>query len=906
MSPSPDKPLPTGTVTFLFTDIEGSTRLLTALGLDYDHFLAAHAKILRRAISSHDGIEVGTEGDAFFAVFPSAIEAVKAAAGAQRELHAASWPDGASLRVRMGLHTGEGRLGGDNYIGIDVHRAARVAAAGHGGQVLLSDATRVLVAQDLPEGVGLRDLAEHRLKDLPAPERIWQLDIEGLRSEFPTIRSLDARPNNLPLTATALIGRERELAEIAGLVREHRLVTLAGPGGTGKTRLALATAQRVLTNFPDGAFFVALEDARDRPMVAAAVAAALGVREKVERDVEHGVREFTAGRALLLVLDNFEQVVAAAPFVADLLAGSPRLRIVVTSRSPLHLSGEQEYAVPPLGLPDLNRLPPLTAISQYESVALFIDRATAVRSDFAVTASNARAIAEICVRLDGLPLAIELAAARIKLLSPQAILERLVRSLPLLGAGPQDLPARQRTLRGTMDWSYELLDGAERRFFERVAVFAGGWTIEACEDVCNPRGELEIDTLDGLTSLADKSLIHRAGGEDAEPRFGMLQVVREFAAERLEAGDDAEKIRRRHAMVILELVERAEPELIRTELRDWQRRMRREEDNVRAALRWAIATGEAEIGLRTAAALWRFWQYWAEFREGRRWLESLLALPAASAPTAGRAKAVSALGSVLYWQGDAERATDLYDEALRFYRQLGDDRQIGDALYDAAWAAVGRNDLAAAIGASHEALEHYRQADDRAGAARVTAFLGTGAYLMGGGGSKEDAIASARDAVEMSRRLGRLYDVADWLGTVSFVQFRAGDHLNALAAFRDSVRAWREMENVGMLPYMKMGAALELSLGRPDRAVRLAAVAARAVEDIGGELPEAMVGDVNPLEDVHGLLDEDVFARAVEEGRAMTFDEAAAYALEESPAPSEQTRMLETDSTPSAVDGGPA
>ena len=884
MSAASDTPLPIGTVTFLFTDIEGSTRLLTALGSEYEEVLAAHARILRKAIAAHGGVEVGTEGDAFFAAFPSAIEAVRAAVGAQRDIVHHAWPDAGEVRVRMGVHTGEGRLGGDNYVGLDVHRAARIASAGHGGQVLLSDATRGLVAHELPEGVGLRDLAEHRLKDLPRPERIWQIEVDGLASDFPALLSLDARPNNLPPPTTPLIGRKRELVEVATLLQKDRLVTLIGPGGTGKTRLALAVVHQVLTDFADGAFFIGLEDAHDRAIVAAMAAAALGVREKVDRDLEAGVKAFTADREVLLVLDNFEQVRSAAPLVAELLAGSPRLRILVTSRAPLHLSAEREYAVNPLDLPDLERLPSVASLSQYGAVALFIDRATAVRAGFAVTNANASAIAEICSRLDGLPLAIELAAARVKLLAPEAILDRLVRRLPVLAQGPTDLPARQRTLRGTMEWSYELLTEPERAFFRRLGVFAGGWGIEACEAVCNPLDELGIDTLAGLTSLSDNSLIHRADSDadGGDPRFAMLQVVREFATDQLEADDHATAVRRRHAQAVLDLAERAEPELTGRDLPLWQRRMRREEDNVRAALRWAVDNGEAMVGLRISAALWRFWQYWAEFREGRRWLETLLQVPSAAEPSEARARALRALGSIAYWQGDADLASSLYEEALSIYRDIGDERGIADALFDSAWAAIGRGDIVDATSRARDARELYERADDRGGTTRVESFLVTGAYLMGGGGSKDEAIAAIRRALAVAREQGRLFDEADLLGSIGFVQFRAGEYEDALAGFRESVRLWRAARNVGMAPYLKMGAALELRLGRHDRAARLAAAAARAVDEMGGELPSAMIGDINPLDEVANLLSPDDFAQAVEDGRAMSFDEAMTYALEES------------------------
>ena len=877
--------LPTGTVTFVFTDIEGSTRLGNELAERFDAILLRHHQLIRDVLARHGGIEVSTEGDAFFAVFPSAPSAVAAVAEAQQSLAAQPWPDAAQLRVRMGLHTGDGRLGGDNYVGTDVNRAARIAAAAHGGQVLLSDATRALVGQRLPAGVAIRDLGRHRLKDLPEPDRIWQLEIDGLTNDFPEIRSLDARPNNLPLPAASLVGRTAELAAIADLVRERRLVTLTGPGGTGKTRVALAAAHHLLAEFTDGAYFVALQDAWDRPAVAAATALALGVREKYDRELEQGVKDFVEHRKVLLVLDNFEQVVeAGAPMVSELLAVSPGLHILVTSRAVLHVAGEQEFSVPPLDVPDPHELPPTRLLGQIEAIALFVQRARAVAPDFSVTDDNAGAVTEIARRLDGLPLAIELAAARVKLLSPAAILDRLERRLPVLTTAARDVPARQRTLHDAIEWSYDLLEPAEQRLLARLSAFAGGWTLDAAEAVHNPGREPGIDMLDGLSSLVDKSLVRPLADDateaPAEPRFSMLQVIREFAAEKLDEDPDAESIRRRHATWVLRLAETARPELRRSDLRRWQHLLRRDEENLRTALRWAIERGEAEIGLRTASAVWDFWHYWAEVREGIAWLESLLALPAAAAPTDARAGGLDALGGLVYWQGKVDRAWDLYDEAVGIRRQLGDEHAIADALFATAWAAAAAYDTHRAIARATEARDLYEASGDPTGVQLTNDWIVIEPAILGGEGDPKAAIAAIEHAHVTTKAIGRVHDATDWLNAWALLHCVHKDPENGLPLARQTIAAWYELGNLGRLPLaLKVIAKLELQAGEPWRAVRIEAAAQRLIEDVGGDLYQVFGQLGDTIEEARPLLDPNEHARAIEEGRTRNLAEQVDFAL---------------------------
>jgi predicted ATPase/class 3 adenylate cyclase len=876
--------LPTGTVTFLFTDIEGSTRLVQRLGERYPEVFERHCGILRKSFRDTGGREVGTEGDSFFIVFESAPAAVSGAVAAQRALSSYKWLQGGPVRVRIGLHTGEGTLGGDNYIGIDVNRAARVAAAGHGGQVLLSSATRELVEQALADGLGLRDLGEHRLKDLAKPEHLFQLVIPGLPNDFPAPRSLEARPNNLPLELTSFIGRKREIEEVRRALEESRLVTLTGPGGTGKTRLGLQVGAELLDRFEHGVFFVGLAPVYDPDLLSSTIARALGVSEVGARPIMDTLKEYLRDRELLLILDNFEQIAGAAPTLVELLKAGPRLRLLVTSRAVLHVSGEAEYQVPPLELPDYRQLPPLEVLSQYEAVILFIQRAQAVRPGFTVTNENAPAVAEICARLDGLPLALELAAARVRLLTPQAILARLESRLTLLTGGARDLPARQQSLRDAIGWSYDLLDEPERALFRTLSVFVGGWNLEAAEVVCNPEGRLRVETLDALGSLADKSLIRQTETEGGEPRFRMLEVIREYALERLAQEDEAEEIRRRHAGFFLDLAETVEPKLTGPGQARWLDTVELEHDNLRAALDWLSESGNAVMALRLGSSLWRFWQMRGFLHEARQRLTNLLALPGASEDPAVRAKALEALGGVTYWMADYEIARGFYEESLEIHRRLGDRAGIANALYNISFTyEVPQTDLAAAKTFAEESLAIFRELGDEIGIAKSL-------WALGSSGSEpslvddETAEAYLTEAIAIFRRLDDRFSLGWVLHSLGLRAVDTGEFEEARARLSEALAIFADARDMtGILLLLDDFSVLALARGQRERALRLAGAEAALQAATGTDLVGSMTRFGGRDLYAQGVTEEAEIS-AWAEGQIMSVEEAVAYALKDSEA----------------------
>jgi predicted ATPase/class 3 adenylate cyclase len=870
--------LPTGTVTFLFTDIEGSTRLLQVLGERWRAILEDHNRLLRGAIREAGGIDLRNEGDSFFAVFRSAPAAVHAACSAQRALAAHPWPPEAPVRVRMGMHTGEGTVGGDSYVGLDVHRAARIAAAGHGGQVLLSSATSELIRPSLPDGVGLRDLGLHRLKDLARPERIHQIMIEGLPAEFPAIRSLET-PTNLPTQRTTFVGRKREVARVRELLRGPGLLTLTGPGGSGKTRLALQAAGGLLEDYRDGVFLVELAPITDPRLIPSSIADSVGARAEGARPVLDTLLDHVRDQEMLLILDNFEQVLEAAPVVVDLLAVAPRMRILVTSREPLHITGEQELAVPPLSLPDTREPSTPTHLARFESVALFVQRASAVDPGFRITKENAAAAAELCRRLDGLPLAIELAASRVKLLSPEAILDRLERRLELLTGGPIDVPPRQRTLREAIGWSYDLLDEPERAVFRRLSVFAGGWTLNAAKDVASPAAEFRPDVLDVLGSLVDKSLVRRVTTDSGAVRFGMLETIREFGSEQLGAAGEAEATHVRHSSFFLGVAEEAEPHLRGREQKRWLDKLELEHDNLRAALRWAIDSGRAENGLRLVGALWRFWHLHGHLAEGRNWAEEVLALPGSALRNVERAKALTALGGVAYWQEDMLATRRAYEEALAIARELDDRSAEAEGLYNMAYPPAYEGDMATAVATIQKARALFEDLGIHRGVADSLWLLAIVARLEG---DNRTARARAEESLRMHREIGDRFGMTDALHVLGRIALADGDLATAGTSFLEALANDEQVGNrTGMGIVLDNLAGKASAEGQHLRAVRLGGASEAIKEAAGGHAPPPLIDLPDPREAARDELGDAAVAAAWEEGRAMTLDQALAYAREE-------------------------
>jgi predicted ATPase/class 3 adenylate cyclase/Tfp pilus assembly protein PilF len=915
---------PTGTVTLLFTDIEGSTKLWEENPRGMEVALTRHDALLWEAIEGHGGFVFKTVGDAFCAVFPSALGALEAALAAQRGLFSEAWGEEiGALRARMALHTGTTHERGGDYFGPPVNRVARLLSAGHGGQVLLSSSTQELVRDHLPPQTHLRDLGERRLKDLSRPERVFQLTAPDLPSEFPPLRTLESRTNNLPLQATPLIGREREVEAACGLLRnsETRLLTLLGPGGTGKTRVGLQVAAELADDFEDGVFFVPISAITDPALVAPSIARVLGLSEGAQPP-EELLEGYLRDRQTLLLLDNLEQVIEAAPVVGRLLSSAANLKILATSRIPLGLYGEYEFPVPPLSLPDPDSLPILEHLTEYEAVRLFVERARAVRPDFFLTEENGPAVVEICARLDGLPLAIELAAARIKLLPPQVLLDRLGNRLKLLTGGARNLPERQRTLRNAIEWSYELLDEGEKLLFGRLGVFSGGATLKAIDAVCDARGDLPTDAFDGVSSLLDKSLLRQEEGAAGEPRFAMLETIHEFASVMLEESGEVEAVRCAHAEYFLALAEEAEPKLWGAEDAAWLDRLEREHDNMRVALSWAIEHEEATLALRLGAALRWFWYMEGYYGEGRRWLEAALGKDWGAAAAEARARALEGVGWLAWGQGDLDRAQAAAKEGLKLSAEAGLGDVVAADLLNVLGEGVARQrgDYEWAEELLTESLALYRKAGDIRGVAwslcnlaNVSSDRGNyeqakrlyeeglalsrelagaellGAHLINLGyeslleGEPERATALNEEAAELYRKRRRRGDLQNVLVNLGWAALLQGDHERADASYEECLVLCRELGDKLTASESLEGLACSAGARRDASRASVLFGAAEALREATGYrlAPRDRSLREPYMAAVRAQVDEATWSAARERGRSMELEDAIVYALEE-------------------------
>jgi predicted ATPase/class 3 adenylate cyclase len=794
--------IPTGIVAFLSSDIEGSTQLLRRLGDRYPGVLARHQTILRAAFEKYGGYEVGAEGDAFFVAFSRASDALGAAVAGQRELFAYPWPADNRVFVRMGIHTGEPVCTEKNYTGLDVHRTARIMSAGHGGQVLISLATKILLGNRLPEDVGLRDLGEHRLKDLELPEHLFQLTIAGLRSDFPPIRSLNNCPNNLPAQIAPMIGREKALADLCELLRQPdvRFVTLTGTGGVGKTLLALQAANTLLADFADGAFVVDFSAVTQVRSVSVVIATTLGVEQTGTQSLLHSIKEHLREKRLLLLLDNLEQITAASKEITAILEACPAVKILGTSRVSLSVRSEHVFNVQPLELPQLRRTSGKRDLLESPAVRLFIDRAKAAKGELALSDENLNAIAQICLLLDGLPLGIELVAARVRLLSPQALLARLVDPtgricLQLLTGGTHDLPPRQQSIRETIAWSYNLLDADGKKLFCSLSVFTGGCTLGTAEAVCHQLSDSEVNVIDGIGTLIDYNLLLQREQQGDEPRIEMLQTIREFGLEQLAKSRSDAKTFRTYASYFAALAENAERNRRGSEYSNWAERIEAEYSNFKASLTWS-AENDPELAVRIIAAVGEFW-----FRRGH-WTDldsacaialqtsgkpSSLASQARCARFAGqcarvtgspvRAKnffeqslslgekseapveiiaALNELGSIVFHnEGNNSAARNLFDRAYKMANELSDDNCLADTVFQFGDLALSQSDFEEAREKFEQAAALCRKCDDIAGVAQCVSSLAAVAIELG---EYQRASSFLKQALQIHERIQEIHN----------------------------------------------------------------------------------------------------------------------------------------------------
>jgi predicted ATPase/class 3 adenylate cyclase len=871
--------LPTGTVSMLFSDIEGSTALLSRLGPAYVQALTAQRNVLRSAWSAHAGIEMGTEGDSFFVVFSTAPAAVAAAMQAQRELADYPWPEGETVRVRMGVHTGSPVVHDGGYVGMDVHRAARIAGAAHGGQVVLSEVTaRLIEAAGLPADVRLKDLGSHQLKDIPQAEHLFQLTIAGLQSEFPALKTLGAG-SSLPRPATPLVGRDGELAELTAVLRspDVRLMTLTGPGGSGKTRLAIGVAQRLTDAFPDGVYFVSLAAATTAEVMWTSIAEVLDVPP--EGRIPPGFFLHVAHRSALFVLDNLEQLHGADAVVAELLTQAPQVVVIATSRRPLHVQAEHEHAVPPLELPDDSSL---SDAERSGAVQLFVQHACKVKASFRLSSANAADVVALCRRLDGLPLAIELAAARVKLLSPAALLTRLDKALDLSATGNQVL-ARQKTLRDTIGWSYDLLTPVQQTFFRALGVFAGGADLDAIEAVCSDIDGF-VDAFDLVAELVDASLVAVADGPDGEPRVSLLETIRGYARDRLASAGELDKVREKHARHYLGVAEELGPLVSghqRLEARD---RLETEHDNIREALAWALQhekpadpAGQAPAELRLCIAMNYFWHARGYYSEARRWNGDAVKHAAGSA-SPELATCLTLLAEHQLILGDHRGARESATRSVDVCRDLTTTNGLLVAALTTlalVEAELGRS--SAARWGYQQALTISRDADDNRQLSRLLGGFGLFEAREHNYERAFELFSEARDlAVQLedpTYSLTNQHNVACTLRQM-------GQPAQAEQQMRHEIPAFLDHNEPAMLVFLSEDyAAVLAELGDHRRAVELLGAVDAFNERLGTSRSPAQQAEIEaPLAKARAAISVESWDEAYQQGRAKTVEAALAEA----------------------------
>ncbi|MGI8707795.1 MAG: ATP-binding protein [Actinomycetota bacterium] len=877
--------LPEGTVTFLFTDIQGSTKLLRRLGDSYGAVLGAHRTLLRAAFARNAGREVDTQGDAFFVAFSDAWGAVNAAVESQLALLEHPWAHGEPVLVRMGIHTGDPLLIEGHYVGIDVHRAARICSSAHGGQIVLSEASLQAIGKPPVVAIRFADLGRHRLKDLEQPEHLYQVIEDGIPSEFPALRSLKP-PTNVPRHVGGLVGRSQEKQDLERMLRVDgaRAVTVTGPGGTGKTRLAAAAALDLLDHFSDGVYFVDLSAANDAALVSSAIGQVVGVQGEGEEPLVDAIVNALHDRRMLLLLDNFEQALDGAVVVSDLLHRAPHLSVLVTSRIVLSIEGERELSLAPLVLPhDRSR----SAVEESEAAELFIERARQARPGFVLTDENAGAVADACILLDGLPLALELAAARIKLFSPAALVHRLNDRLALLTGGAGDKPDRHRTLRSTIDWSYHLLTEGERAFFRDLAVFNGGATFEAAEAVA---GEGQ-DPLDALTTLVGHSLLRQREDADGEVRFSMLQTIRDYASEMLSKDPGRAALSERHARYYLELAESiaGEANSRPTELD----RLDGEHDNMRTALEWWLEREAHPVAgtraLRLTVALGHYWYTHGYAVEGGRWLERALAVGGERAPARDRARALRLLGIMMEQQRHLERARSLFGEALELFRKIGDRGGEASSLNSLGVLTRSLHDLDAAEKLFEESVALRRDIGDEPGTASSLSNLALVAIDRGDFDRAWDLL---ENTLRLDRARGDEWGVAVSIANRGVIQLERGDLDDATTAAGDALRRFVDMGEADcMAEALETFAGIAAAQERFVRAARIAGGAGSLRRSAG--IPLARI-DLERLDRWLGParagLGEEAFESARREGAEMTTDQAVKYALPATPQPLDERK----------------